>query len=85
MEYQLASFTLNSSGFVSNLETGHSFAVNELGVQVLIRLKELASIDCIISELREVYDVSKEKLSKDLNTFIQELMSIGIVKILKSA
>jgi hypothetical protein len=64
-----------------NLESGMYFSLRTTATQAWIRLQNNYSIDEIIEELGNLYEVTNEELSKQTNDFIQGLIDKKLIKL----
>ena len=55
--------------------------LNEVGADILKILEEPATIDKVVEELLEIYDVDRKTLLTDVEEFIREAMDKGVVEI----
>lgn len=70
---KLVSLAISDSGFVFDPVTGHSFTTNEVGIQILEKLKKNMLKDDLIEELCAEYDVSYDEADQDVEDFIANL------------
>ena len=65
------------SGNVADLES--IYTLNELGSSVWNRIDGKTPLATIIEEFRELYEVTKTELERDIVAFMEELKSLGLV------
>lgn len=63
-----------------NTESGVVARLNEMGGWVWSRLKQNASWDNAAKEAEEQFGVTEEILKQDIDTFLNQLVKIGILK-----
>ena len=61
---------VSDSGFIFNPDTGESFTVNPIGVEIIKLLKEGKTVDTITEELQKTYATDAQTLEKDAEDFI---------------
>jgi len=67
-----------------NTKTGEYFGLNDVGTRIWILLKENWSLPEILKSLESQYKVSLDKLLDDVNRFLMDLESCGLVSIEKA-
>ena len=67
---------VSESGFVFDPVSGHSFTVNETGLEILRLLQRDSRVDSIRSALGEQFDVDPETLERDLVEFLGSLREL---------
>lgn len=70
---------ISENGFIFNPLTGDSFSVNETGVFIIQKLKEEESIESILRNLVEEYELDAHTAEKDLNDFLTMLKSYQLI------
>ncbi len=70
---------ISDSGFVFNPDTGESFTVNPVGVEILGLLKEGKTVEEIAAILRERYNTDKNTLEKDTEDFLGLLRNFSLL------
>ncbi len=77
----IRSLATSETGFVFDPSTGHTFTVNSTGLAILGLLKDGIALDAIEKQLAAQFDVEpQEDLRRDLQDFIAELRSLGLVR-----
>ena len=76
---KLSALAMSDSGFIFDPVTGHSFTSNETGISIINYLKQGLSVDEIVDELLEVYDVDENQLEVDVLDFIQNLKNYNLL------
>jgi hypothetical protein len=64
-----------------NLESGTYFSLQTTATQAWIRLQNNYSVDEMIQELGNLYEVANEELSKQIHVFVQELIDKKLIKL----
>ena len=70
----------SEAGFVFNPTTGDSFAASPLAVEVLVLLQAGHESAAIQAELLARYEVPAHQLERDLDDFLAQLASFGLLK-----
>ena len=55
--------------------------LNEVGADILKILEEASTMDKVVEELLEIYDVDRETLLTDVEEFIREAVDKGVVEV----
>ena len=63
------SVVINDSGFVFNPETGDSFVLNSVGLEIVYLMKGGGDMDTLNKHLIKKFDVKSSLLNKDLEDF----------------
>ncbi|MEI8201626.1 MAG: PqqD family protein [Bacteroidota bacterium] len=71
---------ISDNGFVFNPNTGESFSVNQLGVDIINLLKNDESLDKITEEIINKYTVDEATAEKDLSDFISLLQHHSLIE-----
>ncbi len=61
-----------------NLESGEIFSLNGLGAKIWTKLEEGRTFETVLDSLTQEYDVPRQKLLNDLETFLVELEKKGL-------
>lgn len=69
----LERLAISESGFVFDPVIGHSFTVNETGLEILRSLQQNRSLDGLQKRLSAKYDVEAATLDRDLLEFLGSL------------
>jgi hypothetical protein len=64
---------LGDTGFIFNANTGESFTVNPIGLEIFNLIRKDMSIAGIRKEVFKKYNVEESMLSKDIDDFIHQL------------
>jgi hypothetical protein len=72
---------LSDNGFVFNPNTGESFSVNQLGIDIINHLKNDDSLDKITEEIINKYNVDETTAEKDLADFIGILQHHALIEV----
>lgn len=75
----LSHLALSDDGFLFDPTSGHTYTLNSVGTFILKKMIEKYSFDQIISAVTEVYDVSEDIFSRDLEQFYYFLSEQGIL------
>ena len=79
-EQKLSHLALSDNGFLFDSATGHTYSLNETGTFVLKRLIQGLSLEEIGAIMTEIYSISSEIMSKDLEQFFRFLCELGIIE-----
>ncbi len=71
---------ISDNGFVFNPNTGESFSVNQLGVDIINQLKNDETLDKITEEIITKYSVDEATAEKDLSDFIGLLQHHSLIE-----
>ncbi|MCF8297163.1 MAG: PqqD family protein [Saprospiraceae bacterium] len=71
---------ISDSGFVFNPESGESFTVNPIGVELFNLLKEGKEFDEIKSHIIENYNTDEATVERDYNDFIGILKNYQLIE-----
>lgn len=71
---------ISESGFLFNPETGDSYSLNPIAVELFKMLQEQQSDDAIAEFVMENYLVDRDTLEKDLYDFKQMLGSYKLIR-----
>ena len=69
----LERLAVSESGFVFDPVSGHSFSVNETGLEILRNLLVSRKLDSLREQLVQEYDVDETTLERDLLEFLGSL------------
>ncbi len=76
---KLSALAISDSGFIFDPVTGHSFTSNETGISIINFLKQGLSVDEVVDELLEIYDIDENQLEIDVLDFIQNLKNYNLI------
>jgi hypothetical protein len=71
---------VSDSGFIFNPDTGESFTVNPIGVEIIKLLKEGKNVDAITADLHARYATDVQTLEKDAEDFMGLLKNFSIAE-----
>ena len=71
---------LSDNGFVFNPNTGESFSVNQLGIDIINQLKNDQTIEAIVEEIVNKYSVDEATAEKDIFDFIGILQHHSLIE-----
>jgi hypothetical protein len=69
-----SNIAISETGLVFNPTTGESFAVNEIGLEILRLLKENKSKEEICKTIQEAYETDYTTSERDVNDFLHSLV-----------
>lgn len=62
--------------------TQEYFTINQVGKDIWELLSKELTLEEVVTELMEIYDISKEQLESDVKNFIEALSQKGLIKII---
>jgi hypothetical protein len=71
---------VSDSGFVFNPDTGESFTVNPIGVEIINLLKENKETSEISNQVRLKYTVDQPTFEKDFDDFIGLMRNYSLIE-----
>jgi hypothetical protein len=71
---------VSDSGFVFNPDTGESFTVNPIGVEIINLLKESKETSEISNQVRVKYTVDQPTFEKDFDDFIGLMRNYSLIE-----
>jgi len=69
----LERLAISESGFVFDPVSGHSFTLNETGLEILRTLQKNRHLGALLEQLSVEYDVDRSTLDRDLLEFLGSL------------
>jgi hypothetical protein len=69
----------SEAGLIFNPATGDSFSVNNIGNEILSKLKDDATSEEITAYMLSRYDVDRIQLEKDMDDFLSQLHEYNLV------
>jgi hypothetical protein len=72
---------LGKNQWALNMETGSEYTLNEISFDMLDILSTPHSIDELLNEIMNIYDVSRNILAEDCNTWLAVVLQKGLVDI----
>ena len=74
----LCELAISRSGFVFDPHTGATFTLNLTGLTIVDALKQGATLEQVVSRLRETYAEAPSSLQQDVAVFMAELRQHGL-------
>ena len=71
---------ISETGFVFDAETGDSYSLNPLGLNIVEMIKNRMSVEDIKERLAREYEVTPETLDKSLDDFLWSLRGFNIIE-----
>jgi hypothetical protein len=71
---------ISETGFIFDPQTGHSYIVNEVGVEILNCLKKELPGKETIEHILDNYEISLDQVKRDYDSFIIKLKHYGLYK-----
>ncbi|MCK9155881.1 MAG: PqqD family protein [Paludibacteraceae bacterium] len=68
-----ANIAISQSGYIFNPQTGESFSLNPIGVEVIRMLQEEKPKETIVASIVDRYDVTASAFACDLDDFVSLL------------
>lgn len=75
---------LDGEAVVLEIESGRYFGLNETGTRMWLLLQEHGSVERVLRDLLIEYDVTEERLRKELLSFVDTLSSQRLLQIHES-
>jgi hypothetical protein len=72
---------LGKNQWALDMETGSQYDLNEISFDILNILSTPHSIDELLNEIINIYDVSRSVLAEDCNTWLAAALEKGLVDI----
>ena len=72
---------IDGEAIVLNPVDGHYYGLDEVATQMWLHLIRAGQVDAAYQALLADYDVSEERLRKDLLSFVEELRSCGLIEL----
>jgi len=80
IENNLSYLALSDNGFLFDTTTGFTYTLNKVGTLVLKEHIAGKDTEAIIDEVVDVFDVSFDTASRDVEQFIDILKELGLIK-----
>ena len=77
---RLKDLYFNEKGFIFDPQTGAIYSLNTTGAFVLKQLQKGASVNQIAQEMRKSFDANGAAVEKDLQEFLDMLLSYGFLE-----
>jgi hypothetical protein len=71
---------VSETGFVFDPQTGHSYIVNEVGIDILNLIKKDQREDEIIKFILDNYEINFDQVKRDYDSFLIKLKQYGLYK-----
>jgi len=78
---RLQRLAVNDEGFAFDPQSGESFTINQTGREILSQMVRGDSFEVIAIDLSDQYQVEKRSVTSDLQDYIQQLRSLGLVEV----
>jgi hypothetical protein len=69
---------MSENGFLFDPQTGHSYTVNEVSMEILSCLKKGMDEPGIIKHIMDNYDVVEDQIKRDYNSFVVKLKQYSL-------
>jgi len=76
---RLHTLAISESGFIFDPNTGHTFTVNETGLEIIRLLKESKSLEDIVAAIAADYEAGNEHIYKDVVQFLGQLKNQRLI------
>ncbi len=77
----LQRLAISDEGFAFDPQSGESFTINHTGREILSRLVNGNTFEAIAVELSDQYQLERRCVASDLQDYIQQLRSLGLVEV----
>lgn len=71
---------VSETGFIFDPQTGHSYIVNEVGIDILNLMKKDKSEDEIVKFILDNYEISFDQVKRDYDSFLIKLKQYELYK-----
>ncbi|MBS4015935.1 MAG: PqqD family protein [Candidatus Latescibacteria bacterium] len=71
---------VSETGFIFDPQTGHSYIVNEVGIDILNLMKKDKSEDEIVEFILDNYEISFDQVKRDYDSFLIKLKQYELYK-----
>lgn len=75
----VVSADLDNETVLLNVETGIYFGLDEIGTRIWSLLKDECSVEDIIRQLLDEYDIERALLEADMASFLNSLLAKGLI------
>ncbi|MCF8257000.1 MAG: PqqD family protein [Flavobacteriales bacterium] len=72
---------ISDSGFVFNPSNGDSFSLNQIGLDMLLQLKEAQSEEQVKAAIMAKYDIDRDSLDNDYYDFLKMLGQFKLLEL----
>jgi PqqD family protein of HPr-rel-A system len=76
---RLHTLAISESGFIFDPNTGHTFTVNETGLEIIRHLKESKTLEEIVAAIAADYEAENELIYKDVVQFLGQLQNQHLI------
>jgi hypothetical protein len=76
---RLQTLAISESGFIFDPNTGHTFTVNETGLEIIRHLKDNKGLEEIVAAIASDYEAGSEMIYKDVVQFLGQLRSQQLI------
>ena len=76
----LKNLAISDTGFIFDPYSGKTFTANEVGIRIILFLKNGGSLASIQSEIYQEYDISPDQLERDISDFLIQLKEQGLIQ-----
>ncbi len=66
---------------VANLDTGIYFSLNEVAARIWALLQDSESINAVVTEMMDEYDIDEETIRADVMTLLHHFEENGLMKL----
>ncbi len=78
---RLQRLAVSDAGFAFDPQTGESFTINQTGQEILRKLAEGHSLDEIVDDISQLYQVDQRSVMSDVQDYTQQLRSLDLVEV----
>jgi len=76
----LKNLALSDTGFIFDPYSGKTFTANEVGIKIILALKNGDDILRVQEKILEEYDISAEQFERDFSDFLIQLKEQGLLQ-----
>ena len=78
-EYNFNNLALSENGFLFDAITGNTFTLNISGKMILQGLIHGSTIESIVTNLLDAFEVTEEVAKNDTDRFIHQMETLGVI------
>ena len=76
----LKNLAISDTGFIFDPYSGKTFTANEVGIRIILFLKNGGDLSSIQTEILKEYDITADQLERDVSDFLIQLKEQGLIQ-----
>ena len=76
----LKNLAISDTGFIFDPYSGKTFTANEVGIRIILFLKNGGDLPSIQTEILKEYDITADQLERDVSDFLIQLKEQGLIQ-----